>query len=51
MWLSNILVRGNVDILLLSETKLDGGFPMGQSKTEGFNGPFRFDHDISGDGI
>ena len=35
----------------MSKTKLDGSFPMDQFKIEGFNAPFRFDHDTTGSGI
>ena len=45
------IVRIYVDILLISETKLNKGFPMDQFKIHGFNAPFRLDCDINGGDI
>ena len=42
------IVRGNVNILLISKTKLDKSFPTGQFKIDGFNGPFKLDQNING---
>ena len=36
-------IRGNVDILLVSETKTDDSFPQGQFTTDGFSAPYRLD--------
>ena len=36
-------IKGNVDILVISETKLDESFPVGQFKIPGFKTPFRRD--------
>ena len=36
-------IKGNVDILVISETKLDESFPEGQFKIPGFTSPFRRD--------
>ena len=33
-------IKGNVDILVISETKLDESFPVGQFKIPGFATPF-----------
>ena len=44
-------VSGNVDVLVLSETKIDESFPEGQFKIPGFCTPFRLDRDRFGRGI
>ena len=44
-------VRGNVDILLISETKIDDSFPLTQFLIEGFTTPYRLDQNGSGGGI
>ena len=44
-------VKGSIDILMLSETKLDDSFPEAQFLIEGFHSPFRFDCNINGGGI
>ena len=41
-------VKGSIDILMVSETKLDGSFPEGQFLIEGFHSPFRFDRNRNG---
>ena len=45
------VTRGKVDILMISETKIDESFPLGQFKVNGFNAPFRLDRNINGGGI
>ena len=35
-------VKGNIDILMISETKLDESFPAGQFLLIGYSVPFRF---------
>ena len=40
-----VLTVGNVDIMILSETKLDDSFPTSQFLIEGFKEPFRVDRD------
>ena len=40
--LNNLLVFTNIDILLISETKLDGSFPSAQFWLKGFYTPYRF---------
>ena len=37
-------VKGNIDILLISETKIDDSFPVGQFIIDGFSSPYRLDH-------
>ena len=44
-------IKGNVDILVKSETKLDESFPVGQFKIRGFTRPFRRDRNEHGGGI
>ena len=44
-------VKGSIDILMVSETKLDDSFPKGQFLIEGFHSPFRFDSNRNGGGI
>ena len=44
-------VKGSIDILMVSETKLDDSFPKGQFLMEGFHSPFRFDRNRNGGGI
>ena len=44
-------VKGSIDILMVSETKLDDSFPKDQFLIEGFHSPFRFDSNRNGGGI
>ena len=44
-------IKGNVDILFISETKLDKSFPVGQFKIPVFTAPFRRDGNKHGGGI
>ena len=44
-------IKGLIDVLMVSETKLDGSFPEGQFLIEGFHSPFRFDRNKNGGGI
>ena len=46
-----LLVAGNVDILILVETKLDETFPSESFLIDGFSKPFRRDRDSHGGGI
>ena len=45
------IVKDKLDILLVSETKVDESFPSSQFAIEGFNVPFRLDRNSSGGGI
>ena len=36
-------VKGNINIFMISETKLDESFPVGQLLIDGYSVPFRFD--------
>ena len=51
---SDILVQqitNNVDILMISKTKLDNSFPEGQLLIPGYSSPYRFDRNCRGGGI
>ena len=42
---------GNIDILMVSETKLDNSFPVSQFLIDSYTLPFRLDRDNNGGGI
>ena len=42
---------GNVDVMVISETKLDDSFPERQFKIPGYSSPFHLDRDQNGGGI
>ena len=44
-------IKGNLDILMISETKLDSTFPSNQFTIEGYAAPIRFDRNSRGGGI
>ena len=44
-------VKGNIDILMISETKLDENFPPSQLFLDGYSVLFRFDRNGNGGGI
>ena len=44
-------ITGNVDILMISETKLDNSFPDGQFLIEGYSKPYRIDRNCHGGGM
>ena len=44
-------ISQNLDILLLSETKLDSSFPTGQFLMNGFRKPYRLDRCSNGGGL
>ena len=44
-------ITGNVDIMVISETKFDDSFPESQFKISGYSSPFRLDQDQNGGGI
>ena len=44
-------IKGNIDILMTSETKLNESFPVGQFLIDGYSVPFHFDRNGNGDGI
>ena len=41
-------LASNVDLLMISETKIDNSFPKGQFLSKGFCEPFRIDKNIHG---
>ena len=45
------IIKNNIDILILSETKLDDSFPDAQFKLHGFRDPYRLDRNSRGGGI
>lgn len=45
------LIKENVDLLLISETKVDDTFPAGQFNIEGYSKPIRLDRNQHGGGI
>ena len=46
-----MLVQDTVDIIIISETKLDDSFPCNQFRMEGYLEPFRIDRNLYGGGI
>ena len=47
----NHIVAGHIDILLITESKLDSAFPDNQFKIDGYYPPFRADRDKYGGGV
>ena len=45
------LMKGNVDLLLVTETKVDDTFPTEQFKIQGYSKPIRLDRDRNGGGL
>ena len=45
------MIKGFVDMFMISETKLDDSFPGGQFFIEGYHTPFRFDRNGNAGGI
>ena len=46
-----IQVKGNIDVLIISETKIDYSFPFGNFLIDGFSKPYRIDRDAFDGGI
>ena len=44
-------IKGNLDILIITETKLDDSFPINQFIINGYSPPFRADRNKNGGGI
>ena len=44
-------VKGNINVLMISETKIDDSFSLGNFLIDGFSKPYRLDHDSLGGGI
>ena len=45
------LVQGNIDIILISESKLDSSFPLNQFLMDGYSPPYRLDRNNHGGGL
>ena len=46
-----LIVKGNIDILIITESKLDDTFPINQFIIQGFAPPFRADRNKNGGGV
>ena len=46
-----VLIVNNIDILVLTETKIDSSFPNAQFRIDGFSAPFRLDRNEFGGGV
>ena len=46
-----VLIVNNIDILVLTETKIDSSFPNSQFRIDGFSAPFRLDRNKFGGGV
>ena len=46
-----LFVQGKVDILIVTETKLNSTFPHSQFIIDGYSEPYRFDRNRNGDGV
>ena len=46
-----LFAQGKVDILIVTETKLDSTFPTSQFVTDGYSEPYRFDRNRNGGGV
>ena len=44
-------IKGNIGVLLVSETKIDVSFPIGNFLIDGFSTPYRLDLNSSGGGL
>ena len=45
------IIKNNIDMLMVSETKLDLSFPNGQFQSHGYSEPYRLDRNGNGGGI
>ena len=45
------IIDDNIDLLLISETKLDDSFPIVQFQMKGFSVPYRYDRNGKGGGL
>ena len=44
-------IKGNIDVMLVSETKIDDSFPTGNILIDGFSRPYRLDRNSNGRGL
>ena len=49
--LLSLQIIGNVDVLMISQTKIDDSFPVGQFLIEGFCTPYKLDRNSKDGGI
>ena len=49
--LMKIMLTRDIDIFMITETKLDDSFPVLQFETNGFSAPLRLDRNKNGGGI
>ena len=45
------IIDNNIDLLLISETKLDDSFPIAKFQMKGFSVPYRYDRNGKGGGL
>ena len=45
------LITGNIDVLVVTETKIDDSFPTAQFFIDGYSAPYRLDRNRHGGGI
>ena len=45
------IIKNNIDVLMISETKLDSSFSNGQFQIHRYSEPYRLDRNVNGDGI
>ena len=45
------LIKDKLDVLVITETKIDESYPTSQFIIEGFSTPFRLDRNINGGGV
>ena len=45
------IIDNNIDLLLISETKLDDSYPTAQFRMKGFSVPYRYDRNGKGGGL
>ena len=45
------IIKNNVDVLVVTETRLESSFPFGQFSIDGFARPFRRDRNKNGGGV
>jgi len=45
------LIRDNIDVLIITETKVDASFPVSQFKIDGYSIPYRLDRTSNGGGV
>ena len=45
------IIKNNIDVLMISETKLDSSFSNGQFQIHSYSEPYRLDRNVNGGGI